>query len=300
MRAKLVWHGRFPLLYNRRQQGRRMRSRRTFCLATGGLIITSATEVLPRAQNFGDPASMTSARTPPVDFSRAYLSWRLKDGTTGQWRVIASAYQAGAEEADRFVLAPMVMAGNVFGSGRLPKDPPYSFQFLASSRRHAVLRDFGPGTSPGDSAAENGEVFAAVMIETPPLRATRIDVAALAAEKPTELWPMTARVTVQKQPGPAWILEFPVNHLNHRKAGGVASFQIETGPVLVPEALIEGARVTRAGGFALAYAYFNRSDRVDLALFGPTAMPERGRGYVHFERLDGLDIELFRRPAESP
>src|SRR5687768_14476304 len=103
-----------------------MRSRRMFCLATGSLLMASATNALLRAQGSSGTASMTSNENPPVDFGRAFLSWRLEDGTTGIWRIIASAHQAGSDSADRFVLAPMVMAGNVFGSGRLPKDPPYS------------------------------------------------------------------------------------------------------------------------------------------------------------------------------
>jgi hypothetical protein len=276
-----------------------MRNRRMFCLATGSLVMASTTSALLRAQSSGDTASMTSHTNPPVDFSRAFLSWRLEDGTTGTWRISACAHQAPEDSADRFVLAPMVMAGNVFGSGRLPKDPPYSFQILASPRRHAIIRDFGSGTIAKDSAADNGEVFAALTIETPRRRTTRIDIASIATEKLTGLWPITARVTLQNPQGETWVLEFPVNHLNHRTTAQATSFQVETGPVLVPEALIEGSRVTRAGGFALAYVYFNRLDRVDLALFGPTQVPERSRGYVHFERLRDVAIELYGRPEGS-
>ena len=65
-----------------------------------------------------------------IDFERACLAWTTKSGSVGRWRVIAAATDAAG---DQFVLAPMVMAGDVYGAGRLPLDPPYSFQICASS-----------------------------------------------------------------------------------------------------------------------------------------------------------------------
>jgi hypothetical protein len=277
-----------------------MQSRRTFCLATSGLIMAYADDA-PFARSSGGTIVMADGKNALTDFSRALLSWRLKDGTMGAWRVIGCAHDAGSEVSEKFVLAPMVMAGNVFGSGRLPKDPSYSFQILASTKRHAIVREFGPHAGPKDTAAENDEVFAALMIETPPLRAPRIEMASFEKRKITEFWPVTARVVLQKALGQAWVLDFPVNHLSHRKSERATSFQIETGPILVPETLVKEPRVTRIGGFALAYAFFNRLDRIDLALFGPMqTSPDAGRRYVHFAQLSVVDIELYGRARRAP
>ena len=71
---------------------------------------------------------------PVTDFDRAYLAWTTKAGSHGRWRLIASAIpvSGSGRAGEQFVLAPMVMAGDVYGTGRLPLDPPYSFQIWAS------------------------------------------------------------------------------------------------------------------------------------------------------------------------
>jgi hypothetical protein len=64
------------------------------------------------------------------------------------------------------------------------------------------------------------------------------------------------------------LVDFPVLHINIKQTGKPTVFQVETGPVLLPAALIDDPALTQ-GGFALAYVFFNRLDRVDLAIWGP-------------------------------
>ena len=61
--------------------------------------------------------------------------------------------------------------------------------------------------------------------------------------------------------------------------------------------LVETTGVTVLDGFCLAYVFFNRLDRVDLALYGsavPGGMPIRG--YVGFGRIENAAIELHGGP----
>lgn len=71
---------------------------------------------------------------PPIDFERAHLTWTTRDGSHGRWRLVASAIARSRNGGwqDRVVLVPMVMAGDVYGTGKLPRDLPYSYQFIAS------------------------------------------------------------------------------------------------------------------------------------------------------------------------
>ena len=149
------------------------------------------------------------------------------------------------------------MAGDVFGSGRLPLDPSYRFQILASARRHAILRDYGPAAPPRDSSAANLEVFWAMHFEEVTRQPRPVGTGSLVPEALSGVWPLTARVQAPAHDGSIWLLEFPVNHLNHRDAGHVVEFQIETGPVLIPAVLVETTGVTVLDGFCLAYVFFN-------------------------------------------
>jgi hypothetical protein len=222
-----------------------------------------------------------------IDFERACLTWITRSGSVGRWRVIASATDVSGE---RFVLAPMVMAGDVYGAGQLPHDPPYSFQIWASARRHMILRDSMSASPIDDSGAENSEIFTQLEIHAPALAGPRIDLDRAAAA-----WPLTARLRIFSRDGAHWFLDFPVNHINHASGQGAGVFQVETGPILVPAALAAG--VPAPGGFALAYVFFNRPNRVDLALWGPRA-GHGERAYVHFGRLDGCEIEVYASAAQ--
>ena len=105
---------------------------------------------------------------------------------------------------------------------------------------------------------------------------------------------MTARLRIEVADGGHWLLDFPIRHANAEPARNSPKFQIETGPVLVPDGLIEPSQATIVSGFALAYVFFNRFDRVDFSVFGPApAGLAQGRTYGIFARLDKVAITLY-------
>jgi hypothetical protein len=226
---------------------------------------------------------------PLIDFDRAHIAWITRSESHARFRVIASAAckPPGKGWQDRFVLAPMIMAGDVYGAGRLPLDPPYSFQFFASPERHVIVRDCPGGSPKGDSIAANVETFSTLIIHASAQASRPLAVSELTPDRLS--WPLTARVHAQARDGTRWLLDFPVLHVNARHSPQ-SGFQVETGPVLIPEALLEPGPAI-LGGFALAYVLFNRLDRIDLSLLGPCG---RGRAYGHFGRLDAVTIELFQ------
>jgi len=234
---------------------------------------------------------------PLIDFAHAHLAWTTKAESHARFRLIASAVSrpTGAGWQDRFVLAPLIMAGDVYGGGRLPLDPPYSFQIFASPDRHVIVRDFPGGSPRKDSVAANRETFSSLGIHAPALAEPQSVASDLAPDRLADAWPLTARVHARGRDGTRWLLDFPVVHVNSRSVPTPA-LQVETGPVLVPETLVD-AGPTILGRFALAYVFFNRMDRLDLALFGPSGQGDkgdRGRGFGHFGRLDDVAIELYR------
>jgi hypothetical protein len=210
-----------------------------------------------------------------IDFNRSHLVWTTKAGSRGFWRLIASASLISSthQTLDQFVLAPAVMAGDVYGGGRLLKEPPYSFQIFASRQRHTIVRE--PGISIGsavnaDSTANNESVFAELAIHIAETNRNAIDLDRLGDGTVSPSWPLMANVELCGPNGDRWVLNFPVNHINVAAIDGKNAFQVETGPILIPRSLISPASpASGTGGFAIGYVFFNQSDRIDLALWGP-------------------------------
>ena len=216
-----------------------------------------------------------------IDFARARIAWTTHDGSHGHWRVAAAARRDDGAEA--WYLAPAVMAGDVYGQGPLPMEPAYSYQFVASRERHVMFREPVGTPSLQDTDAPHAASFSNVAIEASEVEAEVVHLASGAARRR----PLTARIAATGASGARWQLDFPVQHINLRDAP--SAFQMETGPIVVPTALIDIAGAAKPGGVQLAFVFFSRLDRADLLAFGPGP---NGRGYRHFARLEGLKIEL--------
>lgn len=234
------------------------------------------------------------SRMQAVDFERARILWTTKAGIKGSWRVIASACQQDA--ADCIYLAPVVMAGNIFGADRLPLDPPYSYQLIATRDRHAIVRE-DEASGNKDSEADNGTAFSSFDIYAARHGAKLIEIGTRDLATVTQLWPMSARLNVRGQRGTLWNLEFPVNHISTR-TGNVTEFQIESGPVLIPRDVLDIAEASIIGGCYLAYVFLNKTSQVDLLAWGPTSKSRRS--FVRFARIDGVEAEILSWRSETP
>src|SRR5262249_34024701 len=149
-----------------------------------------------------NPLNLTSQSAMPdtsswtIAFNKTRLSWTTSTGIHGDWRIIAAAKRGarGRETSEPYFLAPMVLAGDVFGDGRLPLDPPYSYQVTAASDRHVILRDAAFGEARRDSDAPNAPTFSTLHVHAPRHRAMPIDLSTLAVEQVHALWPLSARI----------------------------------------------------------------------------------------------------------
>jgi len=237
------------------------------------------------------------ASTSCIDFDKAVLDWETREASRGRWRIIASAAQsmAATVEETRFVLTPMVMAGDVYGGGKLPLNPAFSYQFAASTSRHIIFRDYGDRLPPRDTADNNSQVFNSLKLDLPHRQLRVMHPQDLATRSSSKNWPLTARITLPLAGERSWVLEFPVNHISSRDGQNNFEFQVETGPVLIPQ-IYAGPTdlVESVGGFALAYIFFNRLDQADLALFS-TASDSASfpRSFSHYIRLDKIEIMLL-------
>lgn len=221
-----------------------------------------------------------------IDFARARIAWTTHDGSHGLWRVVAAARR---EHGEAWYLAAGVMAGDVYGQGRLPLQPSYSFQFATSRERHVIFREAVQPPGLQDTDAPHSEAFSSVAVDAPEVEAEAVSIDRLVMQRS---WPLTAQVVFTPPGGARWTLDFPVKHINLRDEP--SAFQVETGITIVPRDLLDIAGATSVGGLQLAFVFFNRIDRIDLLAYGPAdgAAGSR-RGFAHFARLEGIEAGLF-------
>lgn len=228
-----------------------------------------------------------------IDFEQARISWTTNSGIDGSWRVVAAACREGSE--DCIYLAPAVMSGDVFGAGRLPRDPPYSYQLVATRKRHAIVRE-GETPEHRDNEADHEAAFSSFDIHAPRREAMPVAMANLDAATVARRWPLAARLKLSGQRGEFWILEFPVNHINTRKAGP-AALQAETGPVLIPRDAVDIAGATVIGGCYLAYLFLNKPNTLELLAWGTASQSHRS--FSRFARIEGIEAELLGGKAQG-
>src|SRR5262245_49068696 len=129
-----------------------------------------------------------------IDFDRARIAWTTHDGSHGLWRIIATARRE--TDGEVWYLAPGVMAGDVYGQGRLPLKPPYSFQFITSREKHVMLREAVDAASVRDTVAPHADTFRTLAIEAPEIEAELV-VPTVARER----WPLATRITATAASG---------------------------------------------------------------------------------------------------
>jgi hypothetical protein len=224
-----------------------------------------------------------------VDFERARVSWTTKAGIDGHWRIAATACREAS--SDCIVLAPAVMAGDIFGTGRLPRDPPYTFQLIATRERHAIVRA-GDEFGNGDTEAANDTTFSAFDVHTPQRAARSLRLEELSSTPLVQLWPLSVRLKVRSQTGELWSLAFPVNHISTQDSAGPL-FQIESGPILVPQDILDIPDASRIGRCFLSYAFLNKMNQVDLLAWGPSRSATPRRSFAHFARISDIETNIY-------
>jgi hypothetical protein len=185
------------------------------------------------------------------------------------------------------------MAGDVFGTGRLPRDPPYTYQLIATRERHAILRagdDFGNE----DTEAANSTIFKVFNVHTPRIAARPMPLEETTSLTLEQFWPLSACLKVRSQTGDLWILEFPVNHISSQTTPAQL-LQIESGPIIVPHDILEISDASIIGNCYLCYAFLNKASQLDLLAWGPTHVAKARRSFSHFARITVMEARIWGR-----
>ena len=149
------------------------------------------------------------------------------------------------------------------------KKQNYLFQIVASQDRHTIFRSYLQHKPESDSSDKNEELFKEM-----DLRIIRQAAVALhdfeAIEHHFDMFSqLSARITFPQDGTTSIELEFPVKHINLQRTQRF--FQVETGPVLFPTKISSAADVNQSmPEFNPAFIHFNRLDEIEITLKVPT------------------------------
>ena len=233
-----------------------------------------------------------------IDFSRSNIYW---DGPgKGIFKLVSVLkinQVSSAKEETTFGLGKSVLAGNMYVSDGLLKQPAYLFQVAGSTEEQFIFRSYLPNqkktkfpswanknTLVGDTHQKNlFDKFYLNLKKTPAKAVINYD----EIEEAFYDNNFTTKVKIESY-GLSCSVEFPVNHVNVKPE--IKMWQVETGPVLLP--ILEDA-VPSNIELLPCFTHFNSFDKLDVFYdypFGSRSKQIKNKGIMQ-----GIDckIEIF-------
>ena len=233
-----------------------------------------------------------------IDFSKSNIYW---DGTSKGIFKLVSVLKINRLKSEKsetiFGLADSVLAGNMYVSEGLVKQPSYLFQLAGSSWEQYIFRTFLPNQKKsklpswvkknsliGDSHKK--KLFNEFFIDIKKISARKIlnydDIEAVFFENN-----FTARVKFENS-GYKFSVEFPVNHINIKPE--IKMWQVETGPLLFP--ILEDVMPINLE-LLPCFTHFNSFEKLDVFYDYPFGL--RGKLSKNKRILQNVDciIEMF-------
>lgn len=212
------------------------------------------------------------------DFLNANIHWITHpEGIEGIWEVasvLRLSPKNGSEQCS--VLGAGVFAGRIFAEHPLVDTNTYFYQFAVSDNHQYKIFRTGINAV-GDTSEEIEKRFKAVNIMCP-----WIDLAQVKLQPNfMHALSMIVKVTTQMSDGRAELF-FPIKHANfcHQHQ---FQFQVETGPILLPDNLLD----TGIENLTIGYAYFNSFDQLTWLLRSQT-------GFDRVQVWSDVQIEFYK------
>jgi hypothetical protein len=203
-----------------------------------------------------------------ISFAASHLHWLTRSEASNGWFQLDAHLQftpAGAAEPLAFVLAASVPAGRMYAStGPLLKQPPYSFQLMAGTHEHTILRrplQSGGSAIPTDTSQTHSVQFEILQWHLAFASATLLQPSALASFNTP---PQSLNLVLEhNHVGGRLRLEAPLRHWNHRT--DPAGWQAETGPLLWPLDVRAFLAAPRTELLTTAWLHANQANRVTMS-----------------------------------
>ena len=199
-----------------------------------------------------------------IDFGRSYMRWF---GAVNNVRILVDAActltdDATGESATYYLIAPC-RAENTHGDTKLISDPGYEFCGIWGPEEKRILRF--AWTSDRDNTQYEPKTDT---LEIRRFENTRKleDAEAIFEATMESSEPMVSRTTIRgERRGITAVLEYPVNTMN--VVDGPMRFQVDTGPLIVPNFNIMAARPIES--LEVGYVVYNRFDEAEFTVRKP-------------------------------
>lgn len=199
-----------------------------------------------------------------VDFDNSFATFIVKGSSSyGRFRLESVTTVRRGNLSEEYLLLAPVMACDVYGNGRLFREPPYMYQALFSGENFKIFRTYLPGMRQDNSNGRVEELFEGLKKSLRTKDAHRLSdknevISAAMAHKP-----LSARIMFKGVSDSTVSVEFPIKHLNVHP--DQEAFQVETGTVAIPD--VDECAMHRTDGYNVAYVAFNSFDAADILVF---------------------------------
>ena len=233
---------------------------------------------------------------PPRPDPRTYARHNLPLGNKAriQLEALIDVIDETNGESERFVLIAPCRTEWVYAEDRLFQIPSAEYRVIYSLKEHRGMGRKITYEGPPSKGGSHAENFRSVEIDVQTFAGTRH------LKTPTEInWatetniPLVARTEIRdSQRGQRYVMEYPIRTMNFRPEAG--SFQVDTGPLLVPDLNSEEERPIDR--LQMAHVVYNRLDKAEFILRRPTPIKDESGTEVtkvlHYS-------EVVEHPAET-
>jgi len=226
------------------------------------------------------------------DFSHSYLTFTVPDRSNTariqlDARCLVTDRNAGTTE--EFVLITPCKSERMYLKEALFQDPNYDFCGIWSRQEYLILRTYpthDPQRVAEWDAGENAARFAEVKIDVRPLpHAQLLETDEQVVTATRKNLALVARTHLaHADPHLSAVLEYPIKTMN--VCEGTKRFQVDTGPVIVPDFGVKHA--SRITHHALAFIGYNTFNSAEFVLREPTPVAVDGKEVCkvwHYSRI---------------
>jgi hypothetical protein len=216
-----------------------------------------------------------------IDFSRSFMTWTPQDPAGNIARIQLDAActltDPASGTAETFYLIAPCRSERMYGDGPLFRLPNYEYGGIWSTRALLILRTHSLSERDHREYGELGEPparFRGVRLDvrSVPEAATLTEPAAVVAAT-LDNRPLIGRTELfDEASGTRAVLDYPVKTMN--VARHPDRFQVDTGPLLVPDFASSAARPIER--LEVAHVVYNRLDRAEFIRRRPTPIGDGG------------------------
>ena len=229
-----------------------------------------------------------------IDFSKSSIYW--EGPSKGIFKLVSVLKISSVntlKDEDTYGLGESVLAGNMYVSDGLLKQPPYLFQVAGSNDSQTIFRTFLTELNSKKSLRRTKKNYLANDTLRPPPTEFRVDIKKelsdlvmdfVSIEKKFYLNNFTAIVQFNLNEL-NFSAEFTVNHINLKSENKM--WQVETGPVLLP--ILEDTTESELQ-FLPCFLHFNSFKKVDIFFDYPFG--KRNRNFKNGGVMQGVNCKI--------